>query len=300
MKYIVLSLLTFSSPSFCHPIHYAACNGQVGIVRELLKQDPSLLENKQNHFKETPFLAAVRGAQPEVVQLFLEAGANPLACDIYGRNGLHLLAVHALTRLRTNPTEETCSAIITVGQLLSKTGTLLMQQDSDAETPYQRIKKDRVYPLYFLCRQETVDMGDCIFHALCQTPFPPGIKTAAEALLFINKPIREDVLETLVKNHEWEQHEVFAGLQELYPSTVSSTGLLVTALACFELQKKPDLARLTKQITPQQFKELQPKVDVKKKELLASPFFQLFFSPKKSAPKENKLEESTSKRAKTE
>ncbi|MDR3284285.1 MAG: ankyrin repeat domain-containing protein [Treponema sp.] len=71
------------------PLHFAAIQGQTGIVRYLLERGASV--SAQDTSGSSPLHEAVRYGRVEVVSLLLEKGANPNALDSLGKTPLLLI-----------------------------------------------------------------------------------------------------------------------------------------------------------------------------------------------------------------
>lgn len=191
MKYIILGLLFFSSPSFCSSIHDTARTGNVDLLEKLLNTHPELLEMTDNN-QHTPFLAAVAGLQPNAVKLLLNKGANTQVCNKLG-NAFHILAFCGSNELSTNATQETYDSITTIGRLLMNARVSLTQRNSRGHKAFSTIARTRCYPLFSLLQAQNTDMFVC-FHQVVTwiTKKPNLIEKAIKALLALG-----------IRPHEW-------------------------------------------------------------------------------------------------
>ncbi len=79
---LVLIALSFSTLSFCSPIHDAARKGDVKKIKELLQSDPKLVSDKDKD-GDTPLHVAAFHGQLAVAQALINAGANVNAKNDY-------------------------------------------------------------------------------------------------------------------------------------------------------------------------------------------------------------------------
>lgn len=320
MKYIILSLLFFSSPSFCGSIQDAAYSGNVNALAMLLGVQPSLLEDRST-LQQTPLLEAIRGLQPEAVEFLLKKGADPQACNINEENGFHVLIIRAIAQLQTelNPgygietKQQTHDDIVSIGQLLIKAEVSLTKRDVEGQTPFDLAGAGCCYPLFPLLKTH---MGQNFSKISLRIKNEKLAEEAIKTLLRLRvKPqgsydsifdrkitLIEAALE---KRYVWVIYCLLAinapitdfGLQKLVSnyaredSTASQKDadkdFLVTALASFKLrQNKEAITKITAMIPPKELQQLQPEVDVKANRivtdplLLTHPIFRPFFLPR--------------------
>ena len=68
------------------PLHYAATNGQLPVIRLLLEEHAYIDAESPN--RTTPLMMAAMYGTPEAVKVLLEAGADPLLKNMQGLNAL--------------------------------------------------------------------------------------------------------------------------------------------------------------------------------------------------------------------
>jgi ankyrin repeat protein len=68
------------------PLHYAATNGQLPVIRFLLDEHAYIDAESPN--RTTPLMMAAMYGTPEAVKVLLEAGADPLLKNMQGLNAL--------------------------------------------------------------------------------------------------------------------------------------------------------------------------------------------------------------------
>ncbi len=80
---LLLATLAFCSSAFCDPIHNAARKGDLVKVKELVKQNPSLISTKDK-MGNTPLHMAAANDHKDVAEFLLENGADVNARDSNG------------------------------------------------------------------------------------------------------------------------------------------------------------------------------------------------------------------------
>ena len=90
---VTLAALIWSSLAFCGEIHYAAEGGNLAMVKTLLKDNPTLVTNKDD-IGRTPLQVAVFHGHKDMVELLLANNADINAKDNKGRTPLHQAAYH--------------------------------------------------------------------------------------------------------------------------------------------------------------------------------------------------------------
>jgi ankyrin repeat protein len=103
-------------------IHDAAMNGDLSRLRELLKQDPGLV-NARDDDGDTPLHVAAMYGQTEAIELLGELGADFNARNNYGSTPLHRAAAYGQTE---------------AAKLLGELGAELEARDNKGQTPLHR------------------------------------------------------------------------------------------------------------------------------------------------------------------
>lgn len=88
---LCLALLRIAPSAYAAEIHAAAQAGDAEKTKELLTQNPALLEARDN-FQRTPLHWACRGVHLDLVKYLVERGADVNAVDINGIAALHSVA----------------------------------------------------------------------------------------------------------------------------------------------------------------------------------------------------------------
>ena len=85
---VLVALLSSCSPS---PLDVAA-RGELELLKEMLEQDPSIVNYQKNKMRKTPLHHAVTYRKLEVVTFLIDHGANVNLGDVTGMTPLHIAA----------------------------------------------------------------------------------------------------------------------------------------------------------------------------------------------------------------
>ncbi|WP_353287613.1 ankyrin repeat domain-containing protein [Wolbachia endosymbiont (group B) of Gerris lacustris] len=129
-------------PKSWKPLHYAAYNGNVGIVQEmfelLLKESNNDINVRDGKYEYAPLHVAVYYNRTEIVEFLLNKDANIEAKDVYGKTPLHEAAKGKLDMVK----------------LLCKKGANIEAKDHDDWTPlHYAVKYGNLDEVKFLCEK---------------------------------------------------------------------------------------------------------------------------------------------------
>ena len=83
IQIIILIIALTTGILFAHPIHEAAKEGDIRQVKALLKEDPNLIELRDETYKRTPLHWAAVGGHRDVAEFLVSSGADINSKDIY-------------------------------------------------------------------------------------------------------------------------------------------------------------------------------------------------------------------------
>lgn len=98
IKSTSVSLITPPKPEPLSEFHEAVLKGQVETVSKLISQNKQLVNEKDSK-GNTPLLVAAGVGHLNICKMLVEAGADPLAANVYGSNALHLAASYGKNKV---------------------------------------------------------------------------------------------------------------------------------------------------------------------------------------------------------
>ena len=120
------------------PLHHAAENGSVDLVRDLIVAGAEI--DARDNAGKTPLMFAIREASLETVRLLLDAGADPCALDYANYSALNFVldAVHSVRNGAASSRQNAMS----VARTLLSAGVLRVQSD---KLPWNRMLSEAVH-----------------------------------------------------------------------------------------------------------------------------------------------------------